>query len=122
MSTMPSERLKEILDNLLSNAHRYTPEGGRISVALMKEKNRFTVEVSDTGIGIPKEEQERVFDILYRSKGARMQGIDGSGLGLSIAKRVVEMYGGKVWVESEINQGSTFFFTLPKNKHVSSNA
>jgi len=113
MSTMPSERFKEIMDNLLSNAHRYTPEGGRISVSLTKEKNKFTVEVSDTGIGIPKEEQERIFDILYRSKGARMQGIDGSGLGLSIAKRVVEMYGGKIWVSSTAGKGSTFSFSLP---------
>ena len=113
MSTMPPERLKEIMDNLLSNAHRYTPEGGRISVALMKDKNRFTVEVSDTGIGIPKEEQERVFDILYRSKEARMQGIDGSGLGLSIVKRIVEMYGGKIWVSSMVGKGSTFSFSLP---------
>ena len=79
----------------------------------MKNKNRFTIEISDTGIGIPKEEQERVFDILYRSKDARMQGIDGSGLGLSIVKRIVEMYGGKIWVSSTAGKGSTFSFSLP---------
>ncbi|HJX69778.1 MAG TPA: ATP-binding protein [Dehalococcoidia bacterium] len=113
MATIPPKRFKEIVDNLLSNAHRFTPEGGRISIALRKEKNRFVVEVSDTGIGIPKEEQEQIFDIFYRAKGARMRGIAGSGLGLSITKRVVEMYGGKIWFSSTVDKGSTFSFSLP---------
>jgi len=113
MTTMPLDRFNLILDNLLSNAHRFTPEQGRISIALRKGGNRFTVEVSDTGIGIPEEEQERIFDMFYRSRRVRMDGIAGNGLGLSLVKQLLEMYGGIIWVTSTVGKGSTFYFSLP---------
>jgi signal transduction histidine kinase len=113
MTIMPLHRFNMVLDNLLSNAHRFTPEGGRISVALRNGRKRFTVAVSDTGIGIPQEEQEQVFDMSYRCKDVRVDGLPGSGLGLWIAKQLVEMYAGKIWVTSTVGKGSTFYFSLP---------
>lgn len=113
MTNMLLDRFKVILDNLLSNAHRFTPKRGRISVALRKERKGFTVEVSDTGIGVPEEEQERIFAMFYRCKRVRRDGIAGNGLGLSIVKQLVEMYSGKIWVSSTVGKGSTFYLSLP---------
>jgi signal transduction histidine kinase len=113
MTIMPLHRFNMVLDNFLSNAHRFTPEGGRISVALRNERKRFTVAVSDTGIGIPQEEQKQVFDMSYRCRNVRVDGMPGSGLGLWIAKQLVEMYAGKIWVTSTVGKGSTFYFSLP---------
>ncbi|MCS6963455.1 MAG: GAF domain-containing protein [Thermoflexus sp.] len=107
------DRLIQILMNLVSNAHKYTPEGGRIRIRARIEDEAVHVEVSDTGIGIPPEALPRIFERFYRVDDPRVQETPGTGLGLSIVKALVEMHGGQVWVESEIGKGSTFHFTIP---------
>jgi signal transduction histidine kinase len=100
--------LEQVLLNLLTNASKFTPEGGRITVSASPDNNRLVIEVTDTGVGIPAEEQELVFQPYYQVNGGR-----GSGLGLAITKSLVELHGGKIWLKSFVGQGSTFFFSLP---------
>jgi signal transduction histidine kinase len=92
---------------------RYTPEGGEVSVRVELADEALLVHVQDTGIGIAPEEQGRIFERFYRSEDARVQETEGTGLGLAIVKSLVEMHGGRVWVESELGKGSTFSFTIP---------
>ena len=110
------ERIRQVIENLVENAYRYTPEGGKVTVtAHLAEGNKIQVDVSDTGIGIPPEEQERVFERFYRGENPLVMASAGTGLGLAIVKTLVEMHGGEIWVESEgiPGKGSTFSFTLP---------
>ena len=104
---------QEILENLLDNAVRYTSGGGSIRVNAAVKDNEIVVSVSDSGIGIPKVEQERVFERFYRADAARSRESGGTGLGLSIVKHLVEAQGGRVTVESEVGRGSTFRVILP---------
>jgi len=106
-------RLAEVLQNLLDNAVQYTPSGGRITVSASSERDEVEFSVSDTGIGIPKVDQPRIFERFYRVDVARSREVGGTGLGLSIAKHLVEAHGGRIWVESELGQGSRFHFTVP---------
>lgn len=106
--------LQEILQNILDNAVRYTPEGGRILVRATEAGEFVTIRVSDTGIGIPKEHQGRIFERFYRADAARSRELGGTGLGLSIAKHLVEVHGGRIEVESEVGRGSTFSVFLPR--------
>jgi two-component system phosphate regulon sensor histidine kinase PhoR len=106
-------RLAEVLQNLLDNAVQYTPSGGRITVSASSDGNEVEFTVSDTGIGIPRVDQPRIFERFYRVDVARSREVGGTGLGLSIAKHLVEAHGGRIWVESEIGQGSQFHFTVP---------
>ncbi len=106
-------RLAEVLQNLLDNAVQYTPSGGRISVSACSDGDEVEFTVSDTGIGIPKVDQPRIFERFYRVDVARSREVGGTGLGLSIAKHLVEAHGGRIWVESEVGQGSRFHFTVP---------
>lgn len=106
-------QLENLLRNLLDNAVRYTPEGGRIHVAVERDGVDAVVSVEDDGIGIPLEAQSRVFERFYRVDGARARGTGGTGLGLAIVKHVTELHGGKVAVESEVGRGSTFIVRLP---------
>jgi len=106
-------RLAEVLQNLLDNAVQYTPSGGRITVSASSEGDEVEFTVSDTGIGIPKVDQPRIFERFYRVDVARSREVGGTGLGLSIAKHLVEAHGGRIWVESEVGQGSQFHFTVP---------
>jgi len=106
-------RLAEVLQNLLDNAVQYTPSGGRIVVSASSDGEEVTFTVSDTGIGIPKVDQPRIFERFYRVDVARSREVGGTGLGLSIAKHLVEAHGGRIWVESEVGQGSKFHFTVP---------
>jgi PAS domain S-box-containing protein len=106
-------RIKQILVNLLSNAIKFTPEGGRIRVEASVQDSFVAVSVSDTGVGIPPEEHESIFD-KFHQVGATTKGVrEGTGLGLAITKRLVEQHGGNIWVQSQPQQGSTFHFTLP---------
>jgi len=107
------DRLIQILMNLVSNAHKYTPEGGQIRIRACVEGEAVHVAVSDTGIGIPPEALPRIFERFYRVDDPRVQETPGTGLGLSIVKALVEMHGGRIWVESEVGRGSTFHFTIP---------
>ena len=106
-------RLTEVLQNLLDNAIQYTPSGGQIMVSAGVADSEVVFTVSDTGIGIPQAEQPRIFERFYRADVARSREVGGTGLGLSIAKHLVEGHGGRIWVESEIGQGSQFHFSVP---------
>src|SRR5438105_7706552 len=106
-------RLAEVLQNLLDNAIQYTPSGGRIKVSAVSDREEVTFTVSDTGIGIPKVEQPRIFERFYRVDVARSREVGGTGPGLAIAKHLVEGHGGRIWVESEIGHGSQFHFSIP---------
>jgi signal transduction histidine kinase len=109
------EMLKRMLLNLLDNAVKYTPAGGEISVALSSQNGNAIIIVSDTGIGIPSEDQPRIFDRFYRVDKARSRALGGAGLGLSIARWIVEGHGGSLSVSSSVGRGSTFTVNLPLN-------
>ena len=106
-------RLTEVLQNLLDNAIQYTPAGGQIMVSAGVTGADVVFTVTDTGIGIPQAEQPRIFERFYRVDVARSRQVGGTGLGLAIAKHLVEGHGGRIWVESEIGQGSQFHFSVP---------
>ncbi len=106
-------RLAEVLQNLLDNATQYTLPGGRITLSADVRDADVVFTVSDTGIGIPKADQSRIFERFYRVDAARSREAGGTGLGLAIAKHLVEVHGGRIWVESEIGQGSQFNFSVP---------
>ena len=110
-------RIAQVLDNLLANAIKFSPEGGTITVRVRDEGEWLRTEVSDTGIGIPPDKLTRVFDRFYQVNGTTRRRFGGAGLGLAIVKQIVEAHGGKVGVESELGKGSTFYFTLPKAGH-----
>jgi len=106
--------LEQILINLLDNAIKYTPEGGRVIVsAVEKDSKEIQFSIEDNGIGIPKEDLSRIFERFYRVDKGRSKELGGTGLGLSIVKHLVQVHGGRVWVESQLGKGSTFYFTLP---------
>lgn len=107
------EHVKQVWTNLISNAVKYTPKGGRITVSVREESGMVRGSVQDTGIGIGPEEIERIFETFYRTDEAKAMSHHGTGLGLSIVKGITDRYGGGVWVESELDAGSTFFFELP---------
>jgi PAS domain S-box-containing protein len=107
------DRVTQILENLISNAWKYTPQGGQVSVRAKVTDGFVQVDITDTGIGIESRDLPHIFDRFYRTEQAEVQAVDGSGLGLSIVKMFLELLGGKIWVESEINRGSTFSFVLP---------
>ena len=108
-------RVKQVLFNLVSNALKFTPEGGNVEIALRTEENSLAASVTDTGIGIPRGELERIFDAFYQIRGRpSMTKVPGSGLGLSLARQIVELHGGRIWAESEgEGKGTCFTFTLP---------
>jgi len=105
--------LEQILTNLLDNAIKYGREGGMVSIsAFEKDRNEIQISVRDNGIGIPKQDLSRIFERFYRVDKGRSQELGGTGLGLAIVKHLVQGHGGKVWAESQLEEGSTFYFTL----------
>jgi signal transduction histidine kinase len=108
-----ADRLGQVLDNLVSNAIKYTPDGGGVSIRMTHTDDAATIAVSDTGIGIPQDEQAQMFGRFFRTSNARDSGVDGSGLGLAITRGIVEAHGGTIGFDSIEGQGSTFHFTLP---------
>jgi len=108
--------IEEMVANLLLNAIKYTPAHGKITVNAANHEDSVQVQISDTGIGIPKEEQDKVFDEFFRASNARRTERDGTGLGLSIVKYIVERHSGQITVESEEGCGTLFTLTLPKAK------
>jgi two-component system phosphate regulon sensor histidine kinase PhoR len=107
------DMLAQVLVNLVDNAVKYTPEGGRITIRAGVVGGRLRVSVADTGVGIPEESLSRVFERFYRVDKARAREQGGTGLGLAIVKHIVEAHGGRVWAQSEVGRGSTFTFELP---------
>ena len=106
-------KIKQILLNLLSNAVKFTPEGGRIGINARPINGAVEISVTDTGIGIAEEDQPRIFEEFRQVGSDSSAKIEGTGLGLTLAKKFVELHGGRIWVESEASKGSTFVFTLP---------
>ena len=105
-------KIRQVLLNLLSNAIKFTPEGGRIEVGAKPVNGSIEVSVTDTGVGIAPEDQEAVFEE-FRQVGASAAKQEGTGLGLALARKFIELHGGKIWVKSQVGAGSTFTFTLP---------
>ena len=108
-----AEALRQVVGNLVDNAIKYTPEGGRVAIALAADGETAHLEVADTGIGLSAVDQERVFERFYRVDRARSRDVGGTGLGLAIVKNTVRSLGGEVGVRSELGQGSTFWVRLP---------
>jgi heavy metal sensor kinase len=109
------EHLRRLLLNLVNNAIKYTPAGGEVILSLQSEKNWASLKISDTGIGLSKDEQERIFSRFHRATETRSRDEKGVGLGLSIARSIAEAHGGRIQVESTPGQGSTFTVLLPAN-------
>jgi signal transduction histidine kinase/HAMP domain-containing protein len=105
-------KIKQVLLNLLSNAIKFTPDGGRVEVAAARDSEAVEVSVSDTGVGIAPEDLEAVFEE-FRQVGASAAKQEGTGLGLALTRKFIELHGGKIWVTSQVGAGSTFTFTLP---------
>ncbi len=116
------EGLREILDNLVDNAMKYTPEGGRVSVAWSNDEGQVRIDVADTGIGISPDEQTRIFERFYRVDKARSRELGGTGLGLSIVKHLAQAFGGRVSVSSQFGRGSRFSVWLPAAGEAALNA
>jgi len=115
--TADPKLLRMVIQNLLSNAIKYTPDGGKIRVSLsLDEKKNVILKISDTGYGIPENQQDKIFSKLFRADNVIGKDTEGTGLGLYIAKSIVEQVGGKLWFESEENQGATFYVALPLHK------
>jgi two-component system sensor histidine kinase VicK len=108
--------LKTIFNQLISNAVNYTPAEGTITLSISidpQRTNTFLISIADTGYGIPKVEQEKVFSKMFRATNAKQKVMGGTGLGLYIVKLILKMNGGEIWFTTEENKGSTFFIALP---------
>jgi two-component system phosphate regulon sensor histidine kinase PhoR len=110
---LDKDKIIAVVVNVLGNAAKYTPNGGRVSLKVKCEEGRLRAAVQDTGVGIAEEELPKVFEKFFRSEDPRVQAEVGTGLGLSLAREVVRMHGGEITVESELNKGSTFTVSLP---------
>ena len=106
-------RIREVLQNLVDNAVKYTAEGS-VTIALTGDSSVAQVQIRDTGIGIPEEDIPHLFQKFYRVDNSMTRSVGGTGLGLFISKKIVELYNGRIWVESEVNKGSIFFINLPR--------
>lgn len=107
-------RIRQVMENLIDNAVKFSPEGGKITVGIKEEAHRFLISIADQGVGIPRTDIVRVFDKFHRVDSSVTRDTGGSGLGLAIAKYIVDVHGGRIWAESKEGKGSTFYFTLPK--------
>jgi PAS domain S-box-containing protein len=107
------DRLIQVVSNLVNNAVKYSPEGGTVTLTSRVEGKYALISVTDTGLGIPADEIAHVFERFRRVRSGAAQSIPGTGLGLTIVKQIVEMHGGKIWVESALGHGSSFHFTIP---------
>jgi signal transduction histidine kinase len=109
----PKAANRQVIDNFLSNAIKYSPNGGDIEIGGHFTDNLVTVYIKDSGVGLPFEEQERVFERFYRVDGKLSRKTQGAGLGLFLSKAIIEAHGGTVGVDSKLGNGATFYFTLP---------
>ncbi|KPN94480.1 cell wall metabolism sensor histidine kinase WalK [Lysinibacillus sp. ZYM-1] len=110
---LDTDKVTQVIDNIISNAIKYSPDGGNIRFGFTGQGDMLKVMISDDGMGIPKENVGRIFDRFYRVDRARARSMGGTGLGLAIAREMIEAHGGKIWAESDEGQGTTIFFTLP---------
>jgi signal transduction histidine kinase len=107
-------RLNQVFDNLIGNAMKFSPNGGTVQVNLTEEDGYVRVAIADQGIGVPSDKLDRIFERFYQVDGSARRRFGGTGIGLAIVKRIIDAHQGRIWVESEVNKGSTFYFTLPK--------
>ncbi|MGM8215805.1 cell wall metabolism sensor histidine kinase WalK [Bacillaceae bacterium W0354] len=107
------DKLTQILDNIISNAIKYSPEGGTITVEVIKEKHKVLTRITDQGVGIPEDNLDKIFERFYRVDRARSRQLGGTGLGLAIAKELIEIHDGDIWATSKEGQGTTITFSLP---------
>ena len=110
---LDEKKIKLVVQNLFDNAIRYTPVGGSIKSYLRLTKKGLEFQIQDSGIGIPKDQQDKLFTRFFRARNAIKTEIEGSGLGLSITKNIIKAHNGEIWFESKENKGSTFYFNLP---------
>ncbi|HDD46309.1 MAG TPA: HAMP domain-containing histidine kinase [Candidatus Aenigmarchaeota archaeon] len=108
------DRIMQVIVNLINNAIKFTPKGGKVSIYVKKHKRGAVVIVEDTGIGIPRNKLKQIFKPFYQVDSSYNRKFGGAGLGLSICKGIIEYHGGKVWVESKVGRGSKFYFFLPR--------
>ena len=106
-------KLKQVVVNLLSNAVKFTTDGGSVTVTAKRVEDDVHVSVSDTGIGIARDQQERIFEAFQRGGRTPSASAEGTGLGLTLSKQLVDLHGGRLWMESEPGVGSTFSFSIP---------
>ncbi|NQG97140.1 cell wall metabolism sensor histidine kinase VicK [Streptococcus suis] len=114
-----TDKMTQVVDNILNNAIKYSPDGGKITFSMKTTDTQLIVSISDEGLGIPKADLPRIFDRFYRVDKARSRAQGGTGLGLAIAKEIVKQHQGFIWAKSEYGHGSTFTIVLPYNKEIS---
>ena len=108
-------QIQRVFINIISNAIKFTPQKGKITISSHKSDKAMQIDIADTGCGIPEEMQEAIFEEFYRVDNLINQEVKGTGLGLALVKRIIEAHNGRIWVESKLNTGSTFSFTLPQS-------
>lgn len=111
------DKMTQVIDNIISNALKYSPDGGTVCFGIEKAEDDIIVSIADEGMGIPQDMVKRIFDRFYRADRARSRAMGGTGLGLAIAKEMIQAHGGTIWAESEEGKGTTIFFTLPLEQH-----
>ena len=111
-----TDKMTQVIDNILNNAIKYSPDGGKITVTMKTTDDQMILSISDQGLGIPKQDLPRIFDRFYRVDRARSRAQGGTGLGLSIAKEIIKQHNGFIWAKSEYGKGSTFTIVLPYDK------
>ena len=111
-----TDKMTQVIDNILNNAIKYSPDGGKITVSMKTTDDQMILSISDQGLGIPKEDLPKIFDRFYRVDKARSRAQGGTGLGLSIAKEIIKQHNGFIWAKSEYGKGSTFTIVLPYDK------
>jgi len=109
------EKIKVVIQNLLENAVKYTEQGGKIKISLNNDEKNVIFKIEDSGVGIPKSQQDRIFTKFFRAENVTRMETDGTGLGLYTTKNIVQAHKGQIWFESEENKGTTFYFTIPIN-------
>ena len=111
-----TDKMTQVIDNIMNNAIKYSPDGGKITVGMKTTEDQLIISISDEGLGIPKKDLPKIFDRFYRVDKARSRAQGGTGLGLAIAKEIIKQHHGFIWAKSEYEVGSTFIIVLPYDK------